>query len=130
MKFFDIGCETLRCGLHFVRYLNHGHYFGIDANSSPIDAGFNIELLQAGLQVNLPRSNLLCSGGLVISSFNSKFDCALALSVFIHLPLNHIRLYLIELVKAMEIGGKFFVTFFFVQMMNPGRPRAFIRQGK
>jgi cyclopropane fatty-acyl-phospholipid synthase-like methyltransferase len=112
MKLLDIGCGSLRCGVHFVRHLNHGHYFGIDANSSLIDAGFNIELPQTGLQAKLPRSNLMCDEDFAISRFNTKFDRAIALSVFTHLPLNHIRLCLIELVKSMDIGGRFFATFF------------------
>ncbi len=30
----DVGCGCLRGGVHFVRYLEAGHYFGIDVNSS------------------------------------------------------------------------------------------------
>ena len=31
-RLVDIGCGALRGGLHFVRYLDRGHYYGLDLN--------------------------------------------------------------------------------------------------
>ncbi|RLI53090.1 MAG: hypothetical protein DRO93_14110 [Candidatus Thorarchaeota archaeon] len=37
--FLDVGCGSLRGGIHFIRYLKPGHYFGIDINQRLLDAG-------------------------------------------------------------------------------------------
>src|SRR5262245_17052197 len=38
-KLVDVGCGALRGGVHFIRYLKPGHYFGLDLNASLIKAG-------------------------------------------------------------------------------------------
>lgn len=38
-RLVDLGCGALRGGLHFIRYLDAGHYYGIDINASLIEAG-------------------------------------------------------------------------------------------
>jgi hypothetical protein len=44
--------------------------------------------------------------------FGVAFDTALAVSVFTHLPLNHIRLCLFQVAAVMVPGGSFFATYF------------------
>src|SRR3954453_12915254 len=51
----DVGCGSLRGGVHFVRYLDPQHYFGIDMNESLLTAGYEIELANAGLCSRLER---------------------------------------------------------------------------
>ena len=111
-RLLDIGCGCLRGGVHFIRYLDPANYFGIDVNQSLLDAGYNVELAQAGLQDRLPRENLVCSGEFEFEKFGTKFDFAIAQSLFTHLPLNHIRHCLTNLASVMEVGGMFFATFF------------------
>jgi SAM-dependent methyltransferase len=48
----DLGCGVLRGGLHFVRYLDPGNYYGIDSSSDMV-AGARQELAQANLQSRL-----------------------------------------------------------------------------
>jgi hypothetical protein len=112
MKFADIGCGCLRGGGHFVRFLDPGNYRGLDVNESLLKAGWEKELAEAELKDRLPRENLLKDDHFQLSRFNVEFDFALAMSVFTHLPLNHIRVCLIELSKCMKVGGKFFTTIF------------------
>lgn len=112
MRFLDVGCGSLRGGVHFIKYLNAGNYYGMDMNQSLIDAGYNVELPKAGLQEKLPLENLLCDDKFLATKFDMKFDMALALSVFTHLPLNHIRLCLIALADAMRAGASFYATVF------------------
>ncbi len=112
MNFLDIGCGSLRGGIHFIRYLNPGGYFGVDANQSLLDAGYSTELSNVKLQHKLPRQNLLFDRDFAFEKFGASFDMALAQSVFSHLPLNHIRLCLIKLSACMRQGGRFFATFF------------------
>jgi SAM-dependent methyltransferase len=112
MLFLDIGCGCLRGGIHFIDYLNNNNYYGIDINQSLLDAGYDKELAEAGLQSKIPKANLLCDEHFTIARFGRMFDFALAQSVFTHLPLNHIRLCLIQLAPNMKTGGKFYTTYF------------------
>lgn len=121
-RLVDIGCGCLRGGVHFVRYLAPGNYYGVDLNQSLLDAGYDIELRQLGLQDRLPRQNLLCSSHFEFDRFTTKFDVALALSVFTHLPLNSIRTCLERLSTAMVRGGRFFASFSVVPDDRPAWP--------
>ncbi|MGP1382500.1 MAG: class I SAM-dependent methyltransferase [Thainema sp.] len=111
-KFLDVGCGSLRGGIHFVQYLNSGNYYGIDINESLLEAGYNVELAKAGIQDRQPRENLACVSNFDCSQFNCQFDYAIAQSVFTHLLFNHIRQCLEKIVDVMAPGGVFFATFF------------------
>jgi SAM-dependent methyltransferase len=108
-KLCDTGCGALRGGLHFARYLDAGNYFGLDINTSLIDAGRQ-ELEQAGLAGK--NANLLVSDSFEMSRFGAQFDYILAVSVFTHLYANQIARCLIEARKVLAPGGQFFATFF------------------
>ncbi len=110
-KLLDIGCGSLRGGVHFIKYLDDKNYFGIDINSSIIDAGYEYEL-DDDLRNKLPKDNLKAIDDFDFSSFNIQFNFAIALSVFTHLPLNHIRICLERLADAIPPGGKFIASFF------------------
>lgn len=109
----DIGCGSLRGGVHFVRFLNRGNYFGTDLNASLIDAGFDVELKQLGLQDRLPRDQLITDSDFDLGfAYEGLFDRAIAFSLFTHLPLNSVRVCLEKLAGRMKEGGKFYATFF------------------
>ncbi len=110
-KLLDIGCGALRGGAHFVRYLLAGNYFGIDISQSLLDAGYELELDDADRE-KLPRDNLKFGSDFDFGIFDTKFDRAIALSVFTHLPFNHIRVCLERLAGVMKPGGIFYATFF------------------
>lgn len=114
----DVGCGALRGGVHFVRYLEPGHYFGIDVNSSLLRAGLEHELPQAGLDGRLPAENLRATERFECD-FGVSFDFALAQSLFTHLPLNHIRLCLYRLAQVMQPGGRLYATFFEIPENHP-----------
>lgn len=115
----DVGCGSLRGGVRFVEYLDPGNYFGVDANRSLIDAGYEIELGKLGLQEKVPASNLLVDRDFAFERFGRDFDFALALSVFTHLPLNHIRVCLEKLTPRMSAGNLFFATHFEIPDSHP-----------
>jgi len=108
----DVGCGSLRGGVHFISYLNPGHYFGIDINQSFLDAGYDIELAQAGLQGRMPRENLACTAEFQPPWAGVLFDFAIAQSVFTHLMLNRIRQCLTRIAPHMKPDGVFYATFF------------------
>lgn len=105
----DIGCGSLRGGIHFIRFLENRHYFGIERNQ---------ELLNAGVEYELKPQNLSNEPILrVMEDFNftvleQQFDFALAQSVFTHLPWNSILRCLLNVRKVLKPTGKFFATFF------------------
>jgi len=110
----DVGCGALRGGLHFVRYLDSGHYSGMDINAAFLKAGRG-ELGLAGLSNK--GAVLLQDEAFRFSRFDRSFDYALAVSVFTHLPLNAIMRCLSEMERALAPGGRFYATFF----RNTGR---------
>jgi|RhiMetdeSRZDD1v2_1073273.scaffolds.fasta_scaffold48987_2 SAM-dependent methyltransferase len=106
----DIGCGCFRAGRHFVDYLEPGHYYGIDANRSLMQVGYDLELgeeQRARLPVGNLRANDRFDG-----DFGVQVDFALAQSVFTHVSLNHIRLCLYRTARVVRPGGSFFATFF------------------
>jgi SAM-dependent methyltransferase len=72
-----------------------------------------------GLENRLSREHLRCDGNFDIAAFSTDFDVAIALSLFTHLPANHIRLCLTRLAGSMAPGGRFYATFFIVPERHP-----------
>ena len=106
----DVGCGPLRAGRHLVDYLDAGNYYGIDANLSLIQAGYDVELTDEQRD-RLPVGNLRANDRFD-GDFGVFFDMALAQSVFTHVSLNHIRLCLYRTARVMRPGGKFYATFY------------------
>ncbi len=108
-RLLDIGCGSLRGGLHAIKYLETGNYYGLDINPSLIEAGRH-ELRLAGLTHKNPH--LALSESFELGVFRQKFDYVLALSVFTHLFANHIIRCLAEVRDVLAPEGRFFATFF------------------
>lgn len=111
-RLLDFGCGCLRGGVHFVDFLNSGNYFGIDISEDLLNAGYEVELAELNLQHKLPRQNLHVNGDFDSTSFGVQFDAVLALSVFTHLHINHIKLCLARLESSVRLGAKFYATIF------------------
>jgi len=79
----DIGCGTLRGGVRFVSYLDAGNYFGFDFNESLIQAGYEKEIVPAGLADRLPREQLVSHQGFDLSAFGKQFRWLLAFSLYL-----------------------------------------------
>lgn len=108
-RLLDVGCGALRGGIHFVRYLERGHYYGIDRNRSLIKAGRR-ELALAGFEAS--DVHLLVNADFDCSEFGVEFDYAIAVSLFTHLYMNHIVRCLVEVHRSLRLGGSFFATYF------------------
>ncbi len=105
----DVGCGSLRGGVRFIKYLETGHYYGVDKNRNLLDAGRNIELVGYNLVDKNPH--LFHIGDFNFAPLNQKFHFAIAQSVFTHLSLNQIIKCVMNIEKALHSGGKFFATF-------------------
>lgn len=109
-KLIDIGCGAFRAGQHFIDYLDAGNYYGVDANHSVMQAGYDTELTDEQ-RAKQPIENLRANDRFD-TDFGVRFDFAIANSVFTHVSLNHIRLCMYRLDKVMAPGGAFYATYF------------------
>ncbi|WP_163328935.1 class I SAM-dependent methyltransferase [Desulfurobacterium thermolithotrophum] len=105
----DIGCGSLRGGIHFVKYLKTNHYFGIDKDKNLLEAGIH-ELKVNKLIHKQPV--LVQMENFEFQILKQKFDYALAQSVFTHLPLNSIIRCIVNVEKVLKPGGKLYATIF------------------
>jgi SAM-dependent methyltransferase len=105
----DVGCGSLRGGVHFVKHLEPGHYFGIDQSAELLAAGES-ELERAGVTGKHPT--LVAGSDFAVGDLGQSFDFVLAQSVFTHLPFNRIVRCVAEVDRVLQPGGRFFATFF------------------
>ena len=106
----DVGCGPLRAGVHFMGYLEPGHYAGIDKRGDTLERARDIELPRYGLADKNP--NLLVNGAFEFHKLGQTFDYAIAQSVFTHLPVNNIVRCLVEMAKVLNPGGRFYATIY------------------
>jgi SAM-dependent methyltransferase len=109
----DMGCGSLRGGIHFISHLEPGHYFGIDRNPRLLAAG-ETELERAGVTGKQPT--LVVRNDFSAEDLGQRFDFAIAQSLFTHLPFNSILRCVSEVGRVLAPGGRFYATFF----ANPG----------
>jgi len=105
----DIGCGSLRGGIHFINYLDVEHYYGIDKNKDLLDGG-KFELESANLSFKKPILKQISHFN--FSDLKQNFEFAIALSVFTHLPSQDIENCLINTENVLKKGSRFFATFF------------------
>lgn len=111
--FLDVGCGSLRAGVHFTGYLEAYHYYGVDINQKLLNAGRQ-ELKQHRISGKNP--NLVAMDNFDFPCLETTFDYAIANSVFTHLPFNCIRGCIVNIDKVLAPKGLFYATFF----ENPG----------
>lgn len=104
----DVGCGPLRAGVHFIGYLEPGHYAGVDKHGHVLETAQLVELRRYGLEEKQPT--LLTSEHFEFGKLGRTFDFAIAQSVFTHLPLNAIRRCLVEMEKVLTPDGRFYAT--------------------
>lgn len=109
-RVLDLGCGALRAGIHLVRYLESGHYYGLDLNSHLINAGYERELRPLGLAAKLPLDHLKVSADFGASQFGVAFDFVIAHSVWTHLPLDEIGRCLRQVAPTLAPTGRFYAT--------------------
>jgi SAM-dependent methyltransferase len=105
-----VGCGPLRAGVHFIEYLETGHYAGIDHNAEMLEITREVELPKHGLVEKQPQ--LLANGLFEFGQFGKKFDYAIAQSVFTHMPLNNIMRCLVQMSRVLNPGGRFYASIY------------------
>ncbi|MGD9897420.1 MAG: hypothetical protein AB7T14_10150 [Candidatus Methylacidiphilaceae bacterium] len=105
----DVGCGCLRGGIHFIRYLEPGHYLGMDKEALLLEAG---ERELGPDLVREKRPELRVSGSFAFHRFSRRPQWALAQSLFTHLCRRDLERCLHRLRRIMLPGGAFYATFF------------------
>lgn len=85
-RVLEIGCGTLRVGIHFIRHLNSQHFHCLERDELSLLAAFRYELPSQGLLYKRP---LIVKGeDMEFSRFGSGFqyDLIYASAVFLHMP--------------------------------------------
>jgi SAM-dependent methyltransferase len=113
----DVGCGPLRAGVHFIRYLEPGRYYGVDKNQAALEEAQELELPPAEIAEKRPTLAAMSDFG--FERLGQQFDFAIAQSVFTHLYLNEITQCLLKLEHVLKPGGRFYASFF----LNPDGKR-------
>ena len=109
-SFLDIGCGPLRGGVHFIRYLDTGNYYGVEKNEAVLETAREVELPRYDLVGKQPT--LRADEWFEFEALGRSFDYAWAQSVFTHLPVNSIIRCLMNVDKVLVDGGRFYATFY------------------
>ena len=108
-RMLDIGCGTLRGGLHFIEHLGPGGYTGIDISPAAIEVA-QASVVERGFADREPRLHV--TDDLKFGLFeDASFDAVLAQSVFTHLPDEYIDECLAHIGRVLRPDGAFWFTF-------------------
>lgn len=119
--FLDIGCGSLRGGVHFIPYLDRGNYLGVEMSPDLLRAGIDHELPAETREAKAPE--LVVSDSFEFERLSRQPTYAFAGSVFSHLTEDDIRLCLSNLRRQAADGCKFYATYF-----ETARPRRNYRE--
>jgi hypothetical protein len=104
----DYGCGTLRVGIHFIRYLGRGHYWGLDIHQALLDEG--ARLIGAELMAEKqPRLHVL-SPPLVKQAGKANPKLLFSIAVLIHVHLDELEEYFGNILTIIGCSGRAIMT--------------------
>lgn len=104
----DIGCGALRVGIHVIRYLEQGRYFGVDAHLRSLEAAVTYELPLHGLEDKRPR--LLWNSEYAFDHFGVQFDWLIDVSTSLHIPEEDLETFFTRAAGVLRPGGRLLVS--------------------
>jgi hypothetical protein len=106
-RLMELGCGSARSAQHFIAFLDHDRYFGLDNDEFSLAAALLYELPLHDLLRKRPT--LVHSEFFDVSLFGTElsFDFATAHSVLVHLSELGVRLALWRVASALRTGGQF-----------------------
>ncbi|KAF3588163.1 hypothetical protein F2Q69_00032376 [Brassica cretica] len=110
-RVLEIGCGTLRVGLHFIRYLNPTHFHCLEKDELSLMAALRYELPSQGLLHKRPL--ILRGDDMEFSKFglDTSYDLIYASAVFLHMPDKLVWTGLERLVEKLKpYDGRIFVS--------------------
>lgn len=118
-RLLDIGCGSLRGGLHFIRHLAPGNYCGVDISPEILDAARK-HVAEAGLLEKRPQLGHVRD--LKWNDFNpAPADYALAFSVLTHMPMEDVEDCFAHLDRVIAPGGTLYATVFLAEKARVNR---------
>lgn len=85
----DLGCGSLRGGLHFIEFLDAGCYLGLDSSEQAVRRGIEREL---GLErFAVKRPEFVITDRFDVDRFSKRPDIVFANSLFTHLPAGDVE---------------------------------------
>lgn len=103
----DIGCGPLRAGVHFIRYLDAGHYYGFDYNPSFVATAHRL-IAENGLEEKRPTVAAIADFDL--KSIDRTFDHAIAFSVLNHCSEAQRNLFFANIERCLAPTAKLFIS--------------------
>ncbi|KAF3607760.1 hypothetical protein DY000_02051435 [Brassica cretica] len=110
-RVLEIGCGTLRVGLHFIRYLNPTHFHCLEKDELSLMAALRYELPSQGLLHKRPL--ILRGDDMEFSKFglDTSYDLIYASAVFLHMPDKLVWTGVERLVEKLKpYDGRIFVS--------------------
>jgi len=115
----DLGCGTLRGGLHFIRFLGDGRYFGADVDRELLAMGA-VLVSRAGLDHKAPSLMTIDA----LDARRAQYDWVLTQSVLNHLDAEDTIATVRRVARALAPGGRWVSTVRFdhtVERVRPGK---------
>lgn len=106
-RLLDVGCGPLRAGLHFIRYLNAGNYYGFDYNKSFVTAG---QRLIAEHDLTAKQPSIVELADFDLSGVTRTFDYAIAFSVLNHCTEAQRQLFFAHIGRCLGSGAKLVIS--------------------
>jgi len=106
-RLVDIGCGTLRGGLPLIRYLEPGHYVGVEAREEALTEARR-ELEENGLTDK--DATLVHGSDLTQLNLPMQFDYAWAFSVLFHMPDDVLEGCIGFVARHLRPGGVFYAN--------------------
>jgi hypothetical protein len=104
----DYGCGTLRVGVHFIRHLNRGNYWGLDIHRSLLDEGARL----IGEKLMSEKEPHLCvlSPSSVGLAAEAKPKLLFSIAVLIHVHPDELEEYFRNIVAIIGRSGRAIMT--------------------
>jgi SAM-dependent methyltransferase len=109
-RLLDFGCGTLRTGKHLIRYLDEGHYIGVDI--SPRAVEYSLGVVERDPELSAKKPTLRVVGPFEELDLPWLPDYILCHSVFTHLPREAARRTFVQLRRVMKPESTLLMTAF------------------
>ena len=98
----DFGCGVLRGGIPIIKYLDKGHYYGVESSADRLKEGIK-ELEECNLSDKTPNLSTECN-------IDMQFDYIWAFQVFIHLTDEILNAALFDIGNLLKETGVCYAT--------------------
>jgi ABC-type polysaccharide/polyol phosphate transport system ATPase subunit/SAM-dependent methyltransferase len=104
----EVGCGSLAAAARLLPYMEQNHYWGFEKNMELFNAGVQIELPRMGVAPE--RGHFIVNDDFDLSSAPHVFHLAIASGLLRRLSLNGTARCMASVVKKLAPGGRFYVT--------------------